>query len=101
MRVLKLSILLVPVALTIVALPVAAIAQPIRFTCSGGKFFTALFMESRAKVTFDTRQSLMMRQVPAASGAQYKNANYVLSTKGKGAVITLGNSPVYQQCVSQ
>lgn len=81
------------------ALPAHAQQQKTyQFQCNGGKNFRATFGAERAIAALDDGKSLLMRQVPAASGTQYKNAGYTLSTKGNEAFITLDTRTIYQSC---
>ena len=76
-------------------------AKTVNFKCAQGKAFKASFGKEQAEVTLlDTRQALLMRQVPSGAGIQYVNAGYHLFSKGKTARLEVKGKPVYQQCVT-
>lgn len=87
--------------LSMSVLPAIATEQTVKYRCDRRRSFAAVFLSQQAKVTLDDGKSLLMRQVPSASGIRYVNAGYTLSGKGGEATISWEDTAIYSNCVSQ
>ncbi|HTL87910.1 MAG TPA: YbaY family lipoprotein [Leptolyngbya sp.] len=79
----------------------SAQSQSFQYRCDQGRVFQAAFSPNDAVVNLQDGRSLQMRQVLSASGTRYKNAGYLLSTKGNEAFITLEGQMLYQNCLTR
>lgn len=76
-------------------------SQSFQYRCARNRTFQATFSPEQAIVNLDDGRTLLMRQIVSASGAIYKNAGYILSTKGNEAFITLNDQMIYQNCLTR
>ncbi|WP_416667513.1 MliC family protein [Egbenema bharatensis] len=119
MKISPLSRFLLPIALTIAALPATAqepspaldpdptdptIITPdtrtYRYQCAGGQTFDVEYSLELATIVLES-ETLRLTQTPAASGARYSDGTVTLYTKGEEAFVEMGDHIIYEDCVGE
>jgi membrane-bound inhibitor of C-type lysozyme len=100
MKSIKFSVVVLPVALGVIALPATA-QESVKYQCSPqGKSFEVQYFPNRAWVQMD---NLKFELLPVASseGIKYSNGRTLLQTSGNKASINVNFQPYLTECVSQ
>ncbi|PSB61352.1 hypothetical protein C7B61_16065 [filamentous cyanobacterium CCP1] len=79
---------------------VEPIIQPITFVCDDDMTFQAEFTPEQAELTLEDA-TLILEQIPAASGAQYSDGQTLLATRGDAAFIEVDGEMLYENCLAQ
>jgi membrane-bound inhibitor of C-type lysozyme len=68
------------------------------YQCKEGKLLEVEYSQGAAQVKFTGQGSVLLKQIPSASGARYSNNRITLFTKGTGAFVEVNGRRVLEQC---
>jgi membrane-bound inhibitor of C-type lysozyme len=88
----------------------AAIAQPPTptpkiittavYQCDDAKGFSAKYFDNQTvQATFGSKV-IVLPQTQSASGAKYSNGSVMISTKGDGAIVEVGGTQLFKNCIA-
>lgn len=75
--------------------------QIIDYQCNYNRTFQAAYRPTTVELRFGAAPILLLPQVPSGSSIRYSDGQVTLSSQGDQAMIEVGESIVYENCVAQ